>query len=703
MPDRTGILGSWRTNGEMASRTQTAEQRNYKDKGGQIVLNPAYSIKPGQTCSIEKLLITNKNVRALMPLYATGYPRVVNGTTYNTIDDLAAAMVAGFTGVAIKSTGTYDTQIRDTQILGFGHGIKVDRLETDPVAPRPRIANVFIDCLNGVSWEQSTDFGYLENIHCWPFVTGGSGAAVAHTMRSGTAIRLGTRNDWTHVTNCSSWGYEIGFEVTGDTGACVLTSCFADTSASNSSATSCGFKIHSSDAAQGTRNTAIIGGRAAGYKTGIKIDINDPTRSVVQISDFAGWSNTVHIDLVDGTAIVSNPSFSGTTAFKLGANADKLSISNPYYHSVVTQIDNPNNRPVERLENYQLLSARNQANGYAGLDAGGRIASSTLPTNAFTTAGGALDGDLVFSAISDGITLGGGGRLTDEAGPHRTQLLVNGNRLEVKSEDGLQNILVADLSGPAFTFNGYTVHHAGNFDPATKLNLSGGILTGALTLNGAPSSDLHAATKKYVDDTFTGASAGYLVKANNLSDLADAGAARTNLGLPYKKVETIPLAGLSAVDLTVPAGATMVRITTFSQNTSGGALWMRFSGDGTTFLAGASDYSHANILANGGSVAAGAASSTNAISLNNPSDNNTTGAYPQLFQTIVSLTRQNTNGTFMVMSDSIGFDSTSNFRRSLWHGRIGPAVMTQLSLAKVRVLVSTGSWATGSQMFVEWF
>jgi len=42
-----------------------------------------------------------------------------------------------------------------------------------------------------------------------------------------------------------------------------------------------------------------------------------------------------------------------------------------------------------------------------------------------------------------------------------------------------------------------------------KLSLSGGVMTGALTLNGAPSADLHAATKLYVDG------------ANNLSlDLA---------------------------------------------------------------------------------------------------------------------------------------------------------------------------------------
>ncbi len=40
---------------------------------------------------------------------------------------------------------------------------------------------------------------------------------------------------------------------------------------------------------------------------------------------------------------------------------------------------------------------------------------------------------------------------------------------------------------------------------ATKLNLSGGTMTGLLTLSGPPTSALHAATKKYVDDKVAGA------------------------------------------------------------------------------------------------------------------------------------------------------------------------------------------------------
>ena len=43
---------------------------------------------------------------------------------------------------------------------------------------------------------------------------------------------------------------------------------------------------------------------------------------------------------------------------------------------------------------------------------------------------------------------------------------------------------------------------------ALRLPLTGGTLTGALTLAGAPTSDLHAATKKYVDSQVAGAGTG---------------------------------------------------------------------------------------------------------------------------------------------------------------------------------------------------
>ena len=53
-----------------------------------------------------------------------------------------------------------------------------------------------------------------------------------------------------------------------------------------------------------------------------------------------------------------------------------------------------------------------------------------------------------------------------------------------------------------------------------KLNLSGGTLTGALTLSGAPSSDLQAATKLYVDNVAAGINFHESVHAASINNLA---------------------------------------------------------------------------------------------------------------------------------------------------------------------------------------
>jgi hypothetical protein len=57
------------------------------------------------------------------------------------------------------------------------------------------------------------------------------------------------------------------------------------------------------------------------------------------------------------------------------------------------------------------------------------------------------------------------------------------------SSDEAINVVIADDSHS----------HDGQY-----LAISGATMTGALTLNGVPTSDLHAATKKYVDDAITG-------------------------------------------------------------------------------------------------------------------------------------------------------------------------------------------------------
>lgn len=51
-----------------------------------------------------------------------------------------------------------------------------------------------------------------------------------------------------------------------------------------------------------------------------------------------------------------------------------------------------------------------------------------------------------------------------------------------------------------------------------KMDKSGGTMTGKITLDGAPTADLHAATKKYVDDSMAGAGVGDMLKSTYDTD-----------------------------------------------------------------------------------------------------------------------------------------------------------------------------------------
>ena len=84
------------------------------------------------------------------------------------------------------------------------------------------------------------------------------------------------------------------------------------------------------------------------------------------------------------------------------------------------------------------------------------------------------------------------------------------------------------------TINGVNFDGTGNIivTDDTKLPVSGGTMTGYLTLAGTPTSDLHASTKKYVDDKF--GAGGILSISNGGTSASTAEQARNNLVVPSK-------------------------------------------------------------------------------------------------------------------------------------------------------------------------
>ena len=77
---------------------------------------------------------------------------------------------------------------------------------------------------------------------------------------------------------------------------------------------------------------------------------------------------------------------------------------------------------------------------------------------------------------------------------------------------------------------------------SSKLPLAGGTLTGFLTLHAAPATDMHAATKKYVDDKMAASGSGDMLKS-----VYD-----TNEDGVVDKAETVPWSGVTGKPSTFP-------------------------------------------------------------------------------------------------------------------------------------------------------
>jgi len=199
--------------------------------------------------------------------------------------------------------------------------------------------------------------------------------------------------------------------------------------------------------------------------------------------------------------------------------------------------------------------------------------SYTLPTASTSVLGGVkVDGSTI--TISNGVisSVGGtgGGVTLSEVG---TYLNNNGYATQTYVQGQVDN-LINGAPGALNTLNELAAAIASNPSFATditstlagKVNLSGGTMTGALILSGAPAVDLQAATKKYVDDKFTvnaAASvspsfASAVASQVSLSSLAGVSVGSMTAGqiLGFNGTEFVPVANSGAKGDTGATGAT---------------------------------------------------------------------------------------------------------------------------------------------------
>lgn len=225
----------------------------YGSMGGALLVNSAKTITINSGASIKGLLIYRK------------------GMTF------PAASSAAFAGTAITIGGD-DATVYGCQIMGFNKAVYSSGFQ------RPRIEYLWHDNLNGIEITNCLDIPYVSHCHAWPFSNIGVGGAYTNITRSGTAYYFHDLVDWGKITDCFSWGYNIGFRVTS-ANSCTLTGCGADNAYSGGplNTGSVGFYI------SGTSTDTTLDNCQAAAQEAQGIYVNTTGGVQTKITNFNAW------------------------------------------------------------------------------------------------------------------------------------------------------------------------------------------------------------------------------------------------------------------------------------------------------------------------------------------------------------------------------------------------------------------------------
>ena len=247
-----------------------------------------------------------------------------------------------------------------------------------------------------------------------------------------------------------------------------------------------------------TFNVVTDGGVPGSGSTQLTIKENGASRGTATALDFIGSS----VSIANGTATVTGL------------------LDNVVIKNAGVNVGNA------RSFNFEGFGSVDVVDGVVTVTSPSASGSYTLPVASGTTLGGikigtglSVDGNGVVS-VTGGGSGGTGTTLTDVgnyliANGYATQTYVQGQITNLVNGapsvlDTLNELAAALSNDPNFAAtisSGLT----------GKLSLTGGTLTGALTLSGAPTQDLEAATKKYVDDSI----ASIPTPTTSLSELSD--------------------------------------------------------------------------------------------------------------------------------------------------------------------------------------
>jgi hypothetical protein len=239
------------------------------------------------------------------------------------------------------------------------------------------------------------------------------------------------------------------------------------------------------------------------------------------------------VGIIDGSMLPVAATYLGTVSLTAAyALSGTFSTGNYYAVSTTGTVDSSWN---SRLTGSPATCSAGQSIIYNGAtskwDLVGDTTSATAINGKLDKAGGTMTGALILAADPT-VALGSATKqyadtMLPKAGGTMTGLVT----LSADPSSALHAATkqYVDSAGTAVT-SGYIAADTALSSTLTssiagKLPLSGGTMTGAITLSGAPSSALHAASKDYVDTSVS----GFALRSNNLSDLSNAATARSNL------------------------------------------------------------------------------------------------------------------------------------------------------------------------------
>jgi len=203
---------------------------------------------------------------------------------------------------------------------------------------------------------------------------------------------------------------------------------------------------------------------------------------------------------IDGNGVVSVSGGSGGGSSNFSGNYNDLTNKPTLFSGNYSDLSG---KPTVPTDVSQLTDTQHLLGSGGG--------SYTLPTASTSVLGGVrVDGTtiLINNGVISSVGGGSGGGVT--LGDVGTYLNNNGYATQTYVQGQVTN-LVNGAPGALNTLNELATALNNDASFATtitnslagKVNLSGGTMTGALILSGAPAVDLQAATKKYVDDKFT--------------------------------------------------------------------------------------------------------------------------------------------------------------------------------------------------------